>query len=311
MRYVLVALALGFVVSCKSSPSAPPANKAAAPDYQQIAADELAFLASDADFVIGVDLATLRRSRLWTAFQPQIDAFMRQAQEAFAGGCGEDYMKQLERITMAFKVLPGNEVTGVFVMRGGDAVAALDCSAKSADKTGKTATMDRGVLVLSKADNPLASASRAVGKSTMVGHLDKNASYDSVAAVLARGVPLRSSPEFLKLYDRREQGAVVWGMANGNASVFSQMAQSGLRPRSIDGTIGVTDRVTIIVRMTMGDGAQAASIAKEIEQVKAMAMSYVDRVDVRVVGPMTQVEVVVTEAQLRALAGMAGALIGS
>jgi hypothetical protein len=103
----------------------------------------------------------------------------------------------------------------------------------------------------------------------------------------------------------------MWGMANGNASVFSQMGGSGLRPRSIDGTIGVTDRVTIIVRMTMADSAQAASIAKEIDQVKAMAAAYVERVDVRVVGPMTQIEVVVTEAQLRALAGMAGALIGS
>jgi hypothetical protein len=308
MRYVLVALAV--VVGCKSSPSAPPANKAVAPDPGQAASDELAFLSRDADFVIGIDMAALRSSQLWHSFEPQIDAFMRQAQDAFAGGCGEDYMKQLERVTMSFKVLAGNEVTGVFVMRGGDAPAALECSAQSASRTDKTARMDRGVLLLSKEGNPLGSASRAVGRSTLVGHLDKNASYDTIAAVLAAGVPLRGSPEFMKLYERREPGAAMWGMANGGAAIFSQMVSSGMRPRSVDGTIVVTDKVAITVRLTMAGPGEAANVAREIDKVKPMATAYIERVDTRVTGPIAQVEVVVTEPQLRALMGMMGSMIG-
>lgn len=310
MRYVLVALVAA--VGCKSAPTAPPpANQAPAPDYAATANDELAFLSSNADFVVGLDMTQLRRSQLWHAFEPQIDAFMRQAQDQFGGGCGEDFMKKLERFTISLKVRPDNQVNGVIVMRGGDMPAALECSAKAAKNSGKTATMDRGVLVLTKSGRPdLASASRAINPSTLVVHLDKDASHDSLDTALAAGVPLRSSPEFLKLYERRERGAALWGMANGNASVFEQLASSGLRPRTIDGTIVATDRLVLAIRMTMAGTVEATKLVGEIDQVKGMAASYVERIDTRVDGPMVHVEVALTEAQLRSLAGMLGGMMG-
>jgi hypothetical protein len=310
MRLVLVALlaALG----CSRTPTAAtPANKAPTPDYQQSATDELAFLASDADFVLGFDLKELRGSQIWKTFGPQIDAFMKKAQEEFGGTCNDDFMQKLERITVALKVPGGNKVSGVAVLHGGDMPGALKCSASIAGKSGKTATMDRDVLVLTNAAKPeLGSASRAITPSTLVVHLDKGASYDSLGLVLASGVPLRTSPAFMKLYERRERGASMWGMANGNASVFDQMASSGMRPRSIDGTIVASDRLVINVRMTMAGAAEATNIAAEIDKMKGFAASYVERVDVRTEGELAHIQVALTEAQLRNLAGMLGAMAG-
>jgi hypothetical protein len=309
MRYVLVALVA--IAGCKSAaaPAPAPANKVATPDYQMTAADELGFLAVDADLVIGLDLVAVRRSQLWRAFEPQIDALMRQAEQAFGAGCSE-LMAKMERMTMALKVRSREDISGVFVMRGGDMNAVLDCSAKNASRSGKTATLDRGVLVLAKPDKPFGSASRAINASTLVGHLDQNPSHDSLAAVLATGVPLRSSKTFMSMYERREPGAALWGIANGNAPIFAGMASSGMRPRAIDGTLVVTDKLTLTFRMTMPGVAEAANVVSEVDKLKAMVTQYIERLDATNTGPVAQVEVVITEAQLRALVAMLGGLTG-
>ncbi len=310
MRLCLVVLA---AVGCYRAPTAaPPANKAPAPDYQRTAADELAFLPSDADFVIGFDLTALRKSQLWRAFQPQFDALMRQFQEQFGGGgCSNDLMAEIDRVTMAVKVYDRTKFTGVYSMRVADAARALECHSAETKRKGGTVTLDRGVVLTTTPKAPaIVTASQAVGPSALVGQFDAAASHDTLAALLAAGVPLRTSPAFMKLYERREPGAVMWGMANGNASVFEQLATSGLRPKSIDGTIVATDRLVITVRMTMAGPAEAAQVASEVDKVKPMAGAYVERLDVNVDGATTQIQVALTEAQIRSLVGMLGGLGG-
>lgn len=307
MRFLLVALA---AVGCYRAPTAaPPANKAAAPDYQRTAADELAFLPSDADFILGFDNTALRKSQLWRAFEPQIDAFMRKVQEQYGSGCGDAFTKQIERVTVAMKIHDDKKFSGVFVVRGPDAARALECSASDTKSKGGTVTIDRGVTLTTRPTVPgIIGASQAIGPTTLVMELGPAASRDSLAAVLATGVPLRASPAFMKLYEHREPGALLWGMANGNASVFAQMASSGLRPRSVDGTIVATDRLVITVRLTMAGPAEAANIASEIDKVKPMAGAYVERLDVRVADATAEIEVAVTEAQIRSMIGMLGGL---
>lgn len=309
MRLCLVVLA---AVGCYRAPSAaPPANKAPAPDYQRTAADELAFLPSDADFVIGFDVAALRKSQLWQTFQPQFDALMRKVQDQFGSGCSNDLLKDIERGAAAMKVHDSTKFSGVYSMRVANAARALECHSAETKSKGGTVTLDRGVMLTTTPKAPgIITASQAVGSSALVGQFDAGASHDTLAAVLAAGVPLRASPAFMKLYERREPGAVMWGMANGNASVFEQMAASGLRPRSIDGTIVATDRLVITVRMTMAGPAEAAQVASEVDKVKPMAGAYVERLDVRVDGATAQIQVAVTEAQIRSLIAMLGSFGG-
>lgn len=310
MRFVLVVLAALAAGCFRSSTPAPPANKAPAPDYERVAADELAFLPADADFVIGFDSKAMQNSQLWHAFEPQLSALMRKVQEQYGSGCGDDLVKQVGVVTFGMKIQDAKQFSGVFVMRGADAARALECHATETKRKGGTVKLERGVMITTSPAVPgIIGASQAVGPKTLVGQMDPAATHDTLAAVLESGAPLRGSPAFMKLYDRRERGAVLWGMANGNAAVFSQMASSGMRPRSIDGTIVATDRLAITVRMTMAGPGEAANIASEIDKIKPMAGSYVERLETRVDGATAQIEVVLTEAQIRSLAGMFGGMV--
>jgi hypothetical protein len=72
MRSLVFVSALALLGCGSAPPASGPSNKAAAPDYAATADDVLGFLPVDAEFVVGLDLVTLRRSQLWLKFEPQI-----------------------------------------------------------------------------------------------------------------------------------------------------------------------------------------------------------------------------------------------
>lgn len=150
-----------------------------------------------------------------------------------------------------------------------------------------------------------------VGPSTELIQGDRAASYDSMQKLLASGAPLRTaSPMFMQLFERRERGAAVWGMANGNARIFADLAQMGMRPTSIDGTLSISDRLTLALRATMASPADAQRVAAEVDKVKGPASTMVEHFESRVEGSLVALDVVITEAQLHALIGMLGGAIG-
>lgn len=310
MRFVFVALAVLAAGCFRSSTPAPPANKAPTPDYQRLAADELAFLPVDADIVLGIDSKAMQQSPLWHAFEPQLGALMRTFQEQYGSGCGDEVLKQLGVFTVALKFRDMKAFSGVYVMRGPDAARTLECHAQEVKAKGGTATLEQGVLVTTIPTAPgVVGVTRAIGPTTLVGQMDPAATRDTLAAVLESGTPLRGSPTFMKLYDRREQGAALWMTANGNSELFAALASTGMRPRSIDGTIVATDKLALTVRLTMAGPTEAANVASEIDKIKPMAASFVERLETRVDGAMAQLEVVVTEAQIRSLAGSLGGMV--
>jgi hypothetical protein len=309
MRLVFVALA---VCACHRAPgpaTTAPANKAPEADYRSAAADELAFLPIDADFVIGLDFATLRNSRMWATFKPQIDELARRVPE-LGGACGADMMSSIERISMALKMLPQDKVSGIVVMRGGDMNRAVDCNVKEVRDKGGTVTVDRGTTITTNPTLPgMLGASTVIGGSTMVMQIDQHASHDTLASALASGAPLRQSQAFMKMFNRRERGAALWGMANGNSPAFDAFGGS-MRPRGIDGTIVVTDRMAIKLRLTMRDPNEAAQLQAEVDKLKGPASAYVERFEAQVQGEVVVIDVVVTDAQLRALWKMVGGAMG-
>jgi hypothetical protein len=310
MRLLLLALA---VVACHRSAPEPatPANKAAAPDYRATADDVLGFLPADSEVVIGIDLVAARSSALWHQFAAQIDALAKEGLSEVGAICGADPLKTVERITFGFKLSRTEQVEGVFVIRGIDPTKALDCAVKHAEKEGRAPKVDRGVLteVAPKRGN-LRAATTIVG-STLVMQIGPVASYDTMQKVLASGAPLRkSSPIFMQLFDRREHGAALWGMANGNAPMFDELAQTGMRPKSIDGTLRVTDRFVVAARATMGSPGDATRLSGELDQVKGPASAMLERFDTRVTESTVGIDVSITEPQLRALIGTLGGAMG-
>ena len=308
MRTLLVALA---IAGCSRAPTAAtPANKAPAADYQRTADDVLGFLPAQADVVAGVDMVALRSSALWSKFQPQVEAIGREF-EKLGGQCGANPINTLERVTLAVKLVPSGNMTGVVVAHGIDTSRAIDCIAEQTRKNGGTAKVDRGVVIATYPDRPDAQmAATTVGAKTLVIQLDPTVSNDSIAAVLASGTPLRKSGSFMTLFERRERGASVWGMANGNAPLFNELAQMGMRPKSIDGTLTVTDRFTFAVRLAMPSAAEATRVVSEVDKIKGPASTMVERFDARADGANVTMDVVITEAQLRSLVGMLGGMMG-
>jgi hypothetical protein len=309
MRYVLFALAL---CACHRAPTGTtPANRAPAPDYRATADDELGFLPVGADMVIGINAVAMRQSALWHTFEPQIRQMAAEL-EKLGGSCGsQNPIDTVERATLAITMMPDKSMHGVIVVRGIDTSKMLDCTVTESKKAGGNATIDRGVVIVSYPNRPgLQMAATAVGPSTAVMQLETAVSYDTMQKVLASGSPLRGSPSFMALYQRREPGASLWGMANGNAPMFNEMAQMGMRPKSIDGTIVLTDKIAVAMRLALDSPAAAAKVGGELDKVKGPASQFVEKFDSRVEGSLVAMNVVVTEAQMRALIGMLGGAIG-
>jgi len=287
------------------------ANKAAAPDYRATADDELGFLPVGSDFVIGANLAQFRGTAMWHSLQPQIDGFRRELDQ-FAGDCARPSpLDTVERATAAITVAPNGDPKGVVVVRGVDTTRVLDCIVQQSKKGGNTAMLDRGVAIMTTTEgrNQVRMAAAAVvGPSTLVIELDTKVSYDSMSKILASGSPLRTSAVFMELYKRREAGASVWGMANGNAYFFEELAQMGMRPKSVDGTLIVTDRLAFSIRVTMASPADAAKVSAEIDKIKGPAASFVQQFDTRVDESTLSMHVVLTEQQVSSLAGMLGGM---
>jgi hypothetical protein len=313
MRYVLVALALvGGLGACRRAPVAgPPANKVQAPDYRATADDELGFLPVDAEIVAGIDIMSLRRSQLWQKFEPMFVSALGNELTRFREACGFDPIKTIERITIAVKERGPNQYTGVIVIRGVDTSHVRECLAQEVTKSGGKATNDRGVVLVTQASSPGETmAVGVVGASTMVMQMDAVTTYDSLTAVLNAGAPLRKSAAFMALQARREAGAAVWFMANGNSKAFDEMKQLGMAPKSMDGTLTVTDRFTGVLRMTMGNPSDASRMQAELDKIKAPVATMVEKFEARANGDTVSVLAVITEQQLRNMLQMFRGMMG-
>ena len=299
MRFLLAALAL---VACHRAPtSTAPTNKAPTPDYQATATDELAFLAIDADMVVGINFIELRKSQMWASFKPQIDGMMKQLDQQF-GSCGTDLPQTLEGVTLAVKLVDSNRIDGIIVMHGAEVAKAVDCGIADVRKQGGQVTVDRGVTITQSKGTNTKAGMMVIGGSTVVMQLHPQASHDTLVGVLDKGVPLRQSAAFMKMYNRRERGAAVWGMANGNASLFEEFGN--LRPRGLDGTMIVTDRLKVAMRVAMTNPGDAAQVQRELDKVKPQLAAFVDRFDAQTAGEMVNIDVEMTEGQIRGLFAM-------
>jgi hypothetical protein len=313
MRYVLVALAIvGSFAACRRAPVAgPPANQAAAPDYRATADDELGFLPVDSEIVAGIDMNSLRRSQLWQKFEPMFVSALGDDLAKFKTACGFDPLKTTERITIALKERGANEYRGVVVIRGVDTTRVRECLTSEVQKNGGKAVNDRGVVIVTQPSQPGTTlAVGVVGTSTMVVEMDAVTSFDSLNAVLAAGAPLRKSTAFMALQARREPGAAVWFMANGNSKAFDQMRGMGFSPKALDGTLAVTDRFSGVLRMTMGNPSEASRMQVEFDKIKGMITPMVDKFETRATGDVLTIQAVITEAQLRNMLGMLGGMLG-
>jgi hypothetical protein len=302
MRSVLVVLAIAGCYKEKAAVVPPPANKVASPAHD-VSNDVLAFLPRDSELVIGLDGVELRRAALYTSFEDELMQGI-SSKLAHARQCGLD-PKTVEGFTAGGKVIGGGEqFEGVFVVRGVDSARALTCMAKEGAAKG-TVTNEGGVVTLQTNDHQDVAVT-AAGARTLVMQFGHGVNKDSIGALLALGSPLRTSPAFMTLFERREPHAAMWFMINGSAPFMAELRKNGISPRSVDGTLRVTDQLAGALRVSFASPADADSLVQMTHQVQGYVQAMVERFDVRADGAVVHVEAAATEAQLRALAALFG-----
>ncbi len=304
MRSAIIAAVLAAACggSSTQAPAKPPANHAEDPAVKT-AQDPLAFLPVDADAVIGFDLKALRTSALWHDFQPAVQNVLQGIDSPAFRSCLGGSLDQLASVTLGFKA-SGADPTGVAVIHVADAPAMQNCLERELRTQQIVETVDRGVVV-TKSDKTKA-ALGVVGGSTIVVHIDPAASADSLAAVTHAGVPLRGSQAFLGIYDHLERGASMWAVVNGNAKIFQSLASMGAKVRSVDGTIVVTDKVTLAGRMTVDSPDAATNLSNMVQPQLGQAKTMFDKLEVSAAGPVVRLDAVMTGDQLKQLLGLFG-----
>ena len=281
-----------------------PSNKADGP-AAGAADDVLAFLPIDSDIVIGVDANALRSSALWQQFEPQIVQGLGDTLVKVRDKCGFDPMKTVERAAIGGKVDQNEKFEGVIVVRGVSGPRVLECIAESS-KGEATVNNVGGVVTIDRGATEEKSAMTLVGSNTLVAHVGMTASAATLDAAIKGGAPLRSSQAFMGMFDRREPGASVWGMINGNAPFMAEMAQAGARPKSVDGTLVIKDRFVGAMRITFATPDDANKVNQQLQQVVPMVQGQFEKVDVRTDGAMIRADVVATDEQLKKVFGMLG-----
>jgi hypothetical protein len=147
-----------------------------------------------------------------------------------------------------------------------------------------------------------------VGRSHLIALSTPNADANRVHAQLTVGSPLRSSPYFMKLYEKLERGASIWYVVNGNSQLF-QSFSLGVQPRYIDGTIVVTDRYVWTTRITMTSPTDATQLVTMFRGAAAQVRQMVETLDIREEGEVLHVDVVMTQPQVQTILAMLGTII--
>jgi hypothetical protein len=303
MRSVLVVLAIAGCYKDKAAVTAPPANKVGAPALAT-SDDVLAYLPKDSELVLGFDLIELRHGALYKAFEGELTQGVG-AKLAEARQCGVDLMGGVERLTAGGKVSgSGEDFQGVVVVRGVDTARVLPCMAKHAADKG-TVTNEGGVVTVTTA-NHQDTAAMAAGAMTLVMEFGPGVNKESIGRVLALGSPLRTSPAFMALYQRREPRVAMWGMVNGAAPFMAEVRKNGINPRSVDGTLRVTDELVAALRVTLGSPGEADQLVQSMTAVQGIVQPMLTRFDVRADGATVRLGATATEAQLRAMVGLLG-----
>jgi hypothetical protein len=299
----LVSASCGGGSAAGSGGTGVPSNKVEPTGAAAAADDVLGFLPVDSEIVLGVDAVTLRKSQLWATFESQIVGLFAGTLDSMRQQCGFDPVSSLERVTVGGRIDASERFSGVMVFRGVAGERTLDCIAQA--NADAKIRRGKGTVTISRTGNDDVIAT-TVGASTLVAQFAAGANEGTVQAVLASGTPLRTSQTFMSLFQRREPDAALWVMVNGNSPVLAPMVQAGGRPRSIDGTLTVTDRFTFAIRIAYGTPAEADQIVQSVTPLLGSARALLERVDVRAETSTVHIHVVATEAQARTLAGMLG-----
>lgn len=290
-----LALLLALVACGSSAPAIGPSHKAAAPSYEASLDDVLGFLPVDSEIVVAIDAKQIRGSQIWAVLAPRIEQEMGSDLKELRTACGFDPLKTVERVSLGLRMPDSEHLSGVVVVHGVGA-GTLGCM-----KSRTGSRDDRGVVITH--DGERKQAAWTVIGSTLIGQLDARANQDSLQIVLASGSPLRSSSAFMAMYDRLDHRASILGLANGRSHAFDELDGEGIRPATVDGTVTITDHVTLTAHGLFGDDATAAKVDTMLTGAFGSIGKLLEHAESRADGHRVEAGISMSGAQLQQLLG--------
>ena len=289
-------LLLCALAACGSSaPPVGPSHKAAAPTYEASLDDVLGFLPVDSEIVVAIDAHQIRGSQIWAQLAPRVEKELGSDLSELRSACGFDPLQTVERVSIGLRSPDADRVAGVVVIHGVGAGMLTCLRARSGSRD------DRGVVITH--DGERKQVAWTVIGSTLVGQLDAQASHDSLQIVLASGSPLRSSHAFMAMYDKLDHHASIWGVANGRSHIFDELDGEGIRPATVDGTLSITDHVTLAGRATFADDATAAKMDTLLKGGFTQIGKLIEHAESRADGRRVELGISMSGAQLQSLIG--------
>lgn len=282
-------------------------NRAPAPVYagaafKAVAADPLAFLPSDADVVLSVDVEAVRKSFVWPAVSRFLHGEMGGAYDTFVDACGFDPVRALRRFTIAGSHLTEDTGSSVSVATGISRRELLHCMEHAQFMQAWKYTTANGVTVATHATEKGSFAVTFLDETTSVWSLGKNHSSPAALDIVLRsGAPLRKSPAFIALFAQLDTRAPLWILVNGESTLGTLLSPATTQLKVAAGTIRLEDGINIHGRAMFDPAGSAQTLLPIAQATASFATTKFDHLDFTVDGESLVLDALMSNAKFTAL----------
>jgi hypothetical protein len=232
-------------------------------------ADPLAYLPASSALTLSIDIVRLRKSPLWNAYWPQIQAAIAPQLAGVKAKCGFDPLEAITSITAATQ--EGSEDDVTIVVRGLPRDQTIACVMKQT-LPAATAVNEGGVITLHHQSGAM-NMFTFVDPTTLVLRGSKAPTKESLQAAVATASPLRDSKPFMARFDRLTKDPVMWVLMTGKGEWMTKAGGSiGEKPVAIEIAIRMTDDVLVDGRVQM-ETPDAAKRTVEVWEAGASALA--------------------------------------
>jgi hypothetical protein len=261
-------------------------------------AETLMYLPADTDFVVKVDVAALRRAKLWTTYGERITNAV-----TLGVGCS-DALRDVSLVTMGLRI---KSELSVIVVRGIDRDKTLQCLRRLKPDSTPTATFDGAFITVNNHHGGFYMVTFA-DANTLVMQGTKNPSRETMTAVIKNGAPLAQDKALTAAYtaamQRLQPGAIMIVSRPGSPEVTRVWSQVGAPLDGISGTMRVTDRIDVRVQMDVATAEAATQFANLMKSQLAATKTFFDHVESTAQGKTVTIDLGLTEEQVKTFSSM-------
>lgn len=263
---------------------------------------DLSYLPADADVIVHVDVAKLRKSKLWSTYSHDIAKLLAPG----FSGCAYEPLSNASSVEIG---IPADTGPTMFVVRGIDRDQTLTCF-KTANRV-TAATFDGDYVTLT---GPIGTTRVAtfVDKTTLVMQTTKEPTKQTLQQAVQAGAPLRKNAEFVVALNRATKSAgVIAASRPGSAKLAATMKTSGVTLGFFTGWIDLDTRFELHYAMEVASPTEATTLASTMKaqfdtpQVKQMF----DGIESKAQDKTVTLDVTLGETKLATLVGMVRSLI--